>query len=206
MSSKRQSENSPEHHEISSLIPWYVNDTLDDHERQRVDVHVAACAVCREDLAVHNRIFEGMEAQPALDYMPAASLKRLQARLDDAQAQSGSPQAPSTDPIRQTPWRGWMAASIGALALAIGVLAADRWVQFDSPASRGSDSRCLFADDYFGRAAASTRRGATEDRVRTDRSGCVLFGIQFESRGAFVAGAATPALHGSLRRRYPTGD
>jgi hypothetical protein len=132
MSSKRQSENSPEHHEISSLIPWYVNDTLDDHERQRVDVHVAACAVCREDLAVHNRIFEGMEAQPALDYMPAASLKRLQVRLDDAQAQSGAPQAPSSDPIRQTPWRGWMAASIGALALAIGVLAADRWVQFEA--------------------------------------------------------------------------
>ena len=133
MSNNRQSENSPEHHEVSSLIPWYVNDTLDGHERQRVDVHVAACAVCREDLAVQNRIFEGMEAQPALDYVPVASLKRLQARLDAAQAQSVSPQAPALEPIRrETSWRGWMAASIGALALAIGVLAADRWVQFEA--------------------------------------------------------------------------
>jgi hypothetical protein len=132
MSSKRQSENSREHREISSLIPWYVNDTLSDHERQRVDLHVAACEVCRDDLSVHNRIFEGMEAQPALDYMPAASLKRLQARLDDAQAQSGSPKAPRPDPDSRRPWRGWMAASIGALALAIAVLVADRWVQFEA--------------------------------------------------------------------------
>jgi Putative zinc-finger len=133
MSSKRQSEDSPEHHEVASLIPWYANDTLDDHERQRVDVHVATCAVCREDLAVQNRIFEGMEAQPALDYMPMASLKRLQTRLDVAQAQSDSPQASPLEPMRRaTPWRVRMAASIGALALAIGVLAADRWVQFEA--------------------------------------------------------------------------
>jgi hypothetical protein len=133
MSSKRQFEDSPEHHEVASLIPWYANDTLDDHERQRVDVHVATCAVCREDLAVQNRIFEGMEAQSALDYMPMASLKRLQARLDLAQGQSDSPQASSLDPMRRaSPWRGRMAASIGALALAIGVLAADRWVQFEA--------------------------------------------------------------------------
>src|SRR3984893_17975840 len=119
MSNNRQSENSPEHHEVSSLIPWYVNDTLDGHERQRVDVHVATCAVCREDLAVQNRIFEGMEAQSALDYMPMASLKRLHARLDVAQAQSDSPQASSLDPMRRaTPWRSRMAAPLGALALA----------------------------------------------------------------------------------------
>lgn len=139
MSRNRQSDNSAEHHEVSSLIPWNVNDTLDAHEQQRVDVHVAACAVCREDLAVQNRIFEGIQAQPALDYMPVASLKRLQAQLDVAQAQSApeqvqsaSRQAPSLEPVRREPWRFWMAASVGALAIAIGVLAAGRWVQFEA--------------------------------------------------------------------------
>lgn len=131
MSHHRGSDHSPEHDEVSSLIPWYVNDTVDVHERQRVDIHVAACAVCREDLAVQNRIFEGMEAQPALDYMPVASLKRLQARLDVSQAQSANRQAPP-EPVRRETWRGWMAASVGALALAIGVLAAGRWVQFEA--------------------------------------------------------------------------
>lgn len=132
MSHNRQSDNSSEHHEVSSLIPWYVNDTLDANERQRVNVHVAVCAVCREDLAAQNRIFESMVAQPALHYMPVASLKRLQARLDVAQAQFAPPQAPPREPVRREPWRGWMAASVGALAIAIGVLAAGRWVQFEA--------------------------------------------------------------------------
>ena len=125
-------ENSVEHQEISALIPWYVNDTLADTERQRVDAHVGSCAVCREDFALHKRILEGINAQPALDYMPVASLKRLQARLDVAQAQAATAPLPPIEPSRSdVPWRGWMAASIAAMAVAIGLLAADRWVQFE---------------------------------------------------------------------------
>ena len=134
MTHNRRFENSAEHQEISALIPWYVNDTLADTERQRVDAHVGSCAVCRDELAVHQRIRESINAQPALDYMPVASLKRLQARLDAAQTHSHSaapPIAPLEPGRSGAPWRGWMAASIAAMAVAIGLLAADRWVQFE---------------------------------------------------------------------------
>jgi hypothetical protein len=132
MSHNRRFENSAEHQEVSALIPWYVNDTLADTERQKVDAHVGGCAVCRDDLAVHKRILEGINAQPALDYMPVASLKRLQARLDVAQTQTASPPIARLEPGRSdAPWRGWMAASIAAMAVAIALLAADRWVQFE---------------------------------------------------------------------------
>jgi anti-sigma factor RsiW len=132
MTHNRRFENSAEHQEVSALIPWYVNDTLADPERQRVDAHIGSCAVCRDDLAVHKRILEGINAQPALDYMPVASLKRLQARLDVAQAQAASPPIAPLEPSRSdAPWRGRMAASIAAMAVAIGLLAADRWVQFE---------------------------------------------------------------------------
>jgi hypothetical protein len=132
MTINRRSENSAEHQEVSALIPWYVNDTLADSERQRVDAHVGSCAVCRDDLAEHKRLFEGINAQPAVDYMPVASLKRLQARLDVAQAQTGLPPIAPLEPGRRdAPWPGWMAASIAAMAVAIGLLAADRWVQFE---------------------------------------------------------------------------
>jgi anti-sigma factor RsiW len=127
MTDNRRFENSAEHQEVSALIPWYVNDTLADTERQKVDAHVGSCAVCRDDLAVHKRILEGINAQPALDYMPVASLKRLQARLDAAQTQAAAPLEPGRSDAR----RGWMAASIAAMAVAIGLLAADRWVQFE---------------------------------------------------------------------------
>ena len=137
MTHNRRFENSAEHQEVSALLPWYVNDTLADAERQKVDGHVGGCAVCRDDLAVHKRILESINAQPALDYMPMASLKRLQARLDAAQAQTASPPIPPLEPSRSdSPWRGWMAASIAAMAVAIGLLAADRWVQFEDRAKQ----------------------------------------------------------------------
>jgi anti-sigma factor RsiW len=137
MTNNRRSENSAEHQEVSALIPWYVNDTLADSERQRVDAHIGSCAVCRDDLAVHKRLFEEIDAQPAVDYMPVASLKRLQARLDAAQAQTASPPMAPLEPGRgDAPWPGWMAASIAAMAVAIGLLAADRWVQFEVRATQ----------------------------------------------------------------------
>jgi Putative zinc-finger len=133
MTNNRRFENSAEHQEVSALIPWYVNDTLADPERQRVDAHLVSCTVCRDDFAVSKRIFEGIDAQPALDYMPMASLKRLQARLDGAQAQAAPSPVPPLEPSRSdVPWRGWMAASIAAMAVAVGLLAADRWVQFEA--------------------------------------------------------------------------
>jgi hypothetical protein len=129
-----RTEHSAEHHEVSALIPWYVNETLDEPARKRVDVHVDTCATCRDDLVVQRRICEGIHAQPALDYMPAASLKRLHARLDSLQAGSAPLQTPAPEQqVRgATPWRGWMAASVAAVAVAVGLVVVDRWAQFDA--------------------------------------------------------------------------
>jgi anti-sigma factor RsiW len=127
MTHNRRIENTAEHHEVSALLPWYVNETLEEADRQRVGAHLANCTTCREDLAAQQRICEAIEAQPALDYMPVASLKRLQARLD-AQAESATPAPPQEQPARRMPWRGWMAASIAAMAVAVALFAADRWV------------------------------------------------------------------------------
>jgi Putative zinc-finger len=137
MTNNHPFEVSAEHEAVAALIPWYVNDTLGEHERKRVDAHAGVCAVCREDLAVDQRIFAGIDAQPALDYVPVASLKRLRARLDAAHAEKISPQPAQAEPARgRMPWRGWMAASVGALAVAIGLLAADRWVQIEVRSSQ----------------------------------------------------------------------
>jgi hypothetical protein len=129
-----RTEQSAEHHEVSAMIPWYVNETLDEPARKRVDVHADACAICRDDLAVQHRIRDWIHAQPTLDYMPAASLKRLHARLDAMQAGPVPVQAPATEQQSRgaTPWRGWMAASVAAVALAVGLVVVDRWAQLDA--------------------------------------------------------------------------
>jgi predicted anti-sigma-YlaC factor YlaD len=122
---------SAEHQEVSALIPWYVNDTLEDRDCQRVTSHLASCSSCRDDLAAQRRIYEAIDAQPSVDYVPAASLKRLLARIDTQSAESPPVTAPAALPRSSAPnsWRTWMAASVAGLAVALGLFAGDHWLQ-----------------------------------------------------------------------------
>lgn len=133
-----------EHREISALLPWYVNGSIGEHERQRVDAHLIACAGCRDDLAQERRIYRGMTAETAVEYIPAASLKRLQARLDGvagAASATLSAEAPAArKPSRRLAWQGLMAASVALMAVALSLLAADRWMQLHAHSS---------APDYY---------------------------------------------------------
>lgn len=132
MTHNRRIENSAEHHDVSALLPWYVNETLGERDRERVDAHLGVCASCREDLAAQQRICAAIEARPALDYMPVASLKRLQARLDAQADSAAAPGLPRQPAAHRLPWRGWMAASIAVMAVAVALLAADRWEQIEA--------------------------------------------------------------------------
>jgi len=130
-------EDNSEHQEISILIPWYVNASIGELDRRRVDTHLRSCAVCRDDLLLEQRIYQGMTAEDAVEYIPAPSLKRLQARLDGIDAEAAPIDAASADapPVEQrarrvVPRQGLMAASIAVMVVALGLLAADRWVQF----------------------------------------------------------------------------
>jgi len=123
------------HQEISELIPWYLNGSIGDHERQRVEAHLLLCVLCRDDLARERRVYQGMTADTAVEYMPAASLRRLQARLDGVDAAASADMAADTPAAeersrRSTPWQGLMAASVAVIAVALSLLAADRWMQF----------------------------------------------------------------------------
>ena len=124
-----------QHPEISALIPWYVNGTLDEREVQRVEAHLARCAMCREDLAQERYVYRGMNSAPFVEHIPAASLKRLQAQLDGAEAAPPAVSAangrPAAEPARRAlPWQGWMAASVAVMAVALGLVAADRWLPY----------------------------------------------------------------------------
>jgi len=135
MTDSHRTQAAREHQDISALLPWYVNGSIGEQERQRVEAHLIVCGGCRNDLAQEQRIYQGMTAESAVEYMPAASLKRLQARLDDVVA------AASPDPRADVPayrekagrrpmaWQGLMAASVAVMAVAISLLAADRWMQ-----------------------------------------------------------------------------
>jgi hypothetical protein len=133
MTYMHQNDGVREHREISALIPWYVNGSIGELERQRVDAHLLLCASCRDELAQDRRVYEGMTAGTAVEYMPAASLKRLQARLDHVDtADADAPvDVPATAKPRggSLPWLGLIAASVAVMTVALSVLATDRWLQ-----------------------------------------------------------------------------
>jgi hypothetical protein len=145
MSDSHRSSVAREHQEISALLPWYVNGSIGEHERQRVDTHLISCAGCRDDLAQERRIYQGITAEAAVEYIPAASLKRLQARLDGVAGAasatvSAEPAAARKPSRRSMVWQGSMAASVAVMAVAISLLAADRWMQLRAHSS---------APDYY---------------------------------------------------------
>jgi anti-sigma factor RsiW len=153
MNYMHQNDGAREHREISALIPWYVNGSIGELERLQVDAHLLLCACCRDDLAHDRRVYEAMTAGTAVEYMPAASLKRLQARLDaiDSAADADVPaEMPATDKRRggSMPWQGLMAASVAVMAVALSLLAADRWLQFRAHATQ---------PDYYTVTTPATR-------------------------------------------------
>jgi anti-sigma factor RsiW len=137
------------HAEFSALIPWYVNGTLDEGQRARLEEHLALCAPCRAELQLDRRLQDVMTADRGVTYMPAPSLKRLQMRLDALDAAGATPTdvdapgaatpgvaAPATKPARRDmPWRSLMAASVVITAVALGLFTMDRWRVPGSPRS-----------------------------------------------------------------------
>jgi hypothetical protein len=128
---------SGEHEEVFELFPWYLNGTIAETERQKVDEHVSVCATCRDQLARERDIYRAMSAESSLEYIPA-SFSRLQARLDalsaDKSAAPAVPQSASRHgmPPRHSamPWPRLAAASIAILVLGLlSLVSADRWVQ-----------------------------------------------------------------------------
>ena len=127
--------------EVSTLIPWLVNGTIGERERQRVDAHVLECQKCRNDLAQDRRLYQNMTAETPVEYMPAASLKLLQIRLDGLDAAPRVDESADALSVvkpgrRSMPWQGLMAASIAVMALALSLLAADRWMEFRTHAAK----------------------------------------------------------------------
>jgi len=134
---------SPVHPDISALIPWYVNGGIGERERRRVDAHLAQCAHCLDELTREQWVYRKMTAETAVEHMPAVSLNRLQARLDgigvaksEREEEEAVNAAAAPKPRRRSiPWQGLMAASVAVMAIALSLLAADRWVQYRARAA-----------------------------------------------------------------------
>lgn len=111
------------HQEALALLPFLVNGTLADDERERLQMHLRACAACRRELAGEQALAGAYAAMTVAVPDSAPALGRLLATLkaDAAAPAAVLPFVRPAAPAR----RGWAplaAAATVALTVALGTL------------------------------------------------------------------------------------
>ena len=110
------------HDQAQMLLPWYINGTLDPHEKADVEAHLAACAECRTDIDVERTLAAELASMP----LEAAHGWEMFARRLDASAAMPAPTPAWSIPFLNRPIRlGWaITAQALAAALVVTVMTA----------------------------------------------------------------------------------
>lgn len=69
------------HAQADRLLPWYVNDTLDDDERRQVEQHLVECTHCQQEAAWLREVQEDFAAQAEQDDV-SPKLQHLHRRME----------------------------------------------------------------------------------------------------------------------------
>lgn len=79
-----------EHEEVDLLLPWFVNDTLDPAEHDRVANHVAACVACQESVALLTDVQAAVIRNKATPIVPQPRVDEL---LESLNSGNSTPRA-----------------------------------------------------------------------------------------------------------------
>jgi hypothetical protein len=123
------------HRQAWDLIPWIVNDSAPQSERQAVQEHLESCEDCRQELEFQRQLHAAMAQPNAPDVDASDSWQRLRSRLDAAS------QPPAVERVaRRHPRRAgfggmqWLIAAMVVQAIGLGALGAAWWSRPSAPA------------------------------------------------------------------------
>lgn len=114
-----------QHQDLTMLLPWYVNGTLPEHDRPRLERHLSGCAPCRDDLAFERELHRRLSDERPVEYLPAPSLKRLQRALDALEP--GAAAADIQERRGRAPLRRYAVAAGVLMSALVGWLMVERW-------------------------------------------------------------------------------
>lgn len=114
-----------DHHDsVTELLPWYVNDTLDESERELVRQHISDCETCRNDVELLAQVQHAVRTESPAPLVPAPRSDALLAALDGRHRKQ----------MRHNRWLWLAAASIVVLVGASSLFIWPRYGGVDSPA------------------------------------------------------------------------
>jgi len=129
------------HERICDLLPWYVNGSLAERERERVEAHLAVCARCQEEEGICRRTAEAVKSAGEVAPSPhPVQFQRMLARIEESEREQRARAAwwKRGEPFRSlveatpAPLRGALVAQAAIVILLIGVLA---WRELHVPAA-----------------------------------------------------------------------
>ncbi len=74
------------HDQVAELLPWLINGSLSDAERQQIHDHARNCLACRRDIEELELLQRSVGAAADAPMPPAADMRRLNQRIDDYEA------------------------------------------------------------------------------------------------------------------------
>ena len=70
-----------QHHQVQFLLPWYVNQSLRQHEHRLVEQHISHCLQCRRELVSLRNLADAMTHVSDLDLAAETSFASLRTKL-----------------------------------------------------------------------------------------------------------------------------
>jgi hypothetical protein len=122
------------HQRVSELLPWYVNGSLAQPERERVEAHLAACRRCQEEESACRRTAAAVAGAGELAPSPhPIQFQRVLARIEESEREEHRHAggwrllAPFRALVQATPrpLRGALVAQAAVIFLLVGFLAWD---------------------------------------------------------------------------------
>lgn len=112
-----------EHESVQLLLPWYLNETLDELESARVKRHLSGCLVCRSDLNQQRVLLQKMHYEDTNDLMIKNDFDQLRNRIQsDANVISLTAKQADRKASTQRKYNGWpMMAAASVMAFAVGL-------------------------------------------------------------------------------------
>ncbi|MFQ5983348.1 MAG: hypothetical protein ACE5KS_08240, partial [Woeseiaceae bacterium] len=112
------------HSQAAELLPWLVNDSLDDEDKATVFEHARSCVICRRELASLEQLRDSIERASGQTPIPAPDMRNINARIDalvDRQNR-GRPLISRLREFFESPWRVAFAAQTALLLVLAMVL------------------------------------------------------------------------------------
>lgn len=111
------------HRRAWDTLPWLVAGSASADDAALALQHLGECEECRAELAFHQRVHAGLQAQgPRTEELPdpGAGFQRLAARLDAAEATAAQPMTATPAAANAAPWTRWLVAAVMVQAVGLG--------------------------------------------------------------------------------------